>query len=80
MKYVPHEYQQFATDFIVTHETAAVFLDMGMGKSSITLTAIERLMYQAFEIQKVLVIAPLRVAKNTWPAEIRKWDHLEDLT
>ena len=46
----------------------------------ITLTAIERLMYQDFEISKVLVIAPLRVAKNTWPAEIRKWDHLEGLT
>ena len=50
MKYVPHEYQQFATDFIVTHPTAAIFLDMGMGKSSITLTAIERLMYQEFEV------------------------------
>lgn len=80
MKYVPHEYQQFATDFIVAHETAAVFLDMGMGKSSITLTAIERLMYQEFEVRKVLIIAPLRVAKNTWPAEIQKWDHLNGLT
>ena len=76
MKYVPHEYQRFATDFIVTHPTAAIFLDMGMGKSSITLTAIERLMYQEFEVRKVLIIAPLRVAKNTWPAEIQKWDHL----
>ena len=80
MKYVPHEYQRFATDFIVTHPTAAIFLDMGMGKSSITLTAIERLMYQEFEVRKVLIIAPLRVAKNTWPAEIRKWDHLNGLT
>ena len=80
MKYVPHEYQRFATDFIVTHPTAAIFLDMGMGKSSITLTAIERLMYQEFEVRKVLIIAPLRVAKNTWPAEIQKWDHLNGLT
>ena len=80
MRYVPHEYQQFATDFIVTHPTAAIFLDMGMGKSSITLTAIERLMYQEFEVRKVLIIAPLRVAKNTWPAEIQKWDHLKGLT
>ena len=80
MKYVPHEYQRFATEFIVTHPTAAIFLDMGMGKSSITLTAIERLMYQEFEVRKVLIIAPLRVAKNTWPAEIQKWDHLNGLT
>ena len=80
MKYVPHEYQRFATDFIVTHPTAAIFLDMGMGKSSITLTAIERLMYQEFEVRKVLIIAPLQVAKNTWPAEIQKWDHLNGLT
>ena len=54
MKYEPHAYQQFAADFIVAHETAAVFLDMGMGKSVITLTAIERLMYQDFEIRKPL--------------------------
>ncbi len=80
MKYEPHAYQQFAADFIVAHETAAVFLDMGMGKSVITLTAIERLMYQDFEIRKVLVIAPLRVAKSTWPDEIQKWDHLQGLT
>ncbi len=80
MQYTPHAYQRFATDFIVSHESAAIFLDMGMGKSVLTLTAIERLMYQNFEIQKVLVIAPLRVARNTWPTEIQKWDHLRGLT
>ena len=80
MKYIPHDYQAFAEDHILTHETAALFLDMGLGKTVITLTAVERLMYQTFEIRKVLVVAPLRVAKNTWPAEFRKWDHLEGLT
>lgn len=80
MKYVPHDYQLFAMEHILTHETAALFLDMGLGKTVITLTAIERLMYQSFEIRKVLVIAPLRVAMNTWPAEIQKWDHLDGLT
>ena len=52
---------------------------MGMGKSSITLTAIMDLMYDSFEVSKVLIIAPLRVAKNTWSAEIEKWDHLSGL-
>jgi SNF2 family DNA or RNA helicase len=80
MKYSPHEYQKYATEFIVKNPIAAVLLDMGMGKSVITLTAIYRLMYEMFEVQKVLVIAPLRVAKNTWAAEIEKWDHLKGLT
>lgn len=80
MKYVPHDYQTMAGEHILTHETAALFLDMGLGKTVITLTAIERLMYQSFEVRKVLVIAPLRVAKNTWPAELRKWDHLQGMT
>ena len=79
MKYVPHDYQVYATDFILNHPTAAVFLDMGLGKSVITLTAIYELCLNAFQIRKVLVIAPLRVAKNTWPAEIEKWDHLTGL-
>ncbi len=80
MKYVAHNYQAFAENHIMTHEVAALFLDMGLGKTVITLTAIERLMYQFFEIRKVLVIAPLRVANNTWPAELEKWDHLQGLT
>jgi SNF2 family DNA or RNA helicase len=79
MKYKPHEYQQYAIDFIKQHPVAAIFLDMGMGKSSITLMAIMSLMYEEFEIQKVLIIAPLRVAKNTWSAEIEKWDELKGL-
>lgn len=80
MKYVAHDYQSFAENHILTHEIAALFLDMGLGKTVITLTALERLMYQSFEIRKVLVIAPLRVAKNTWPAELKKWDHLQGMT
>ena len=80
MKYSPHEYQTFATDFILEHPIAAVLLDMGLGKSVITLTAIEELMHDRFEVSRVLVIAPLRVAMNTWPSEIRKWDHLHGIT
>ncbi|ARP49631.1 DEAD/DEAH box helicase [Ruminococcaceae bacterium CPB6] len=80
MKYSPHDYQKYAADFIVKNPISAILLDMGMGKSVITLTAIYELMYELFEVQKVLIIAPLRVAKNTWSAEIEKWDHLKGLT
>jgi len=69
-----------ATEFIETHSEAAVFLDCGLGKTVVTLTAIESLMFDRFEIGSALVIAPLRVARDTWPAEIAKWDHLADLT
>lgn len=80
MKYNPHDYQKYATDFVLEHPVAAIFLDCGMGKSVITLTAIYELLYNSFEVRKVLVIAPLRVARDTWPAEIEKWDHLNGLT
>ena len=80
MNYKPHEYQQYATDFILTHPVAAVLLEMGLGKSVITLTAIRDLCLDSFEVHRVLVIAPLRVARDTWPTEIQKWDHLKDLT
>lgn len=76
MKYRPHEYQVHAAEFIMSHPVAAVFLDMGMGKSSITLTAVAALMYERFEVSRVLVVAPLRVARHTWSGEIEKWDHL----
>ena len=72
MKYVPHDYQTYATDFILAHPEAAVLLDMGLGKSVITLSAIQELCLDAFEISRVLVIAPLRVARDTWPAELQK--------
>ena len=80
MKYSPHNYQTYATDFIVGHLEAAVFLDMGLGKSVITLTALLDLCLDRFEIAKVLVIAPLRVARDTWTAELQKWDHLKCFT
>lgn len=80
MKYSPHNYQTYAIDFIVGHPEAAVFLDMGLGKSVITLTALLDLCLDRFEIAKVLVIAPLRVARDTWTAELQKWDHLKCFT
>lgn len=69
MRYRPHDYQQYATRFILEHPIAAVFLQMGLGKSVITLTAIWELVLERFEIRRALVIAPLRVARDTWPAE-----------
>ena len=80
MEYKPHNYQSFATDFILENPVSAVFLDMGLGKSVITLSAIFDLCLDSFLVRKVLVIAPLRVARDTWPAEIQKWDHLNGLT
>ena len=80
MKYEAHDYQKYATEFILTHPIAAVLLEMGLGKSVITLTAIQELCMNRFEVNRVLVIAPLRVARDTWPAEIEKWDHLQWLT
>ena len=79
MKFIPHDYQQYAIDFIESHPTAAVLLDMGLGKTVITLTALNDLLFDRFEISRVLVIAPLRVARNTWPQEIGKWEHLKHL-
>ena len=80
MRYRPHDYQTYATRFIEEHPISALILEMGLGKSVITLTAVEHLMHDSFEVRKVLVIAPLRVAKSTWPDEIRKWDHLSSLS
>ena len=79
MKYKAHEYQEYATKFIEDNEESAVFLECGLGKSIITLTAIKNLMARG-EVSRVLVVAPLRVGKTTWPEEISKWDHLTGLT
>lgn len=79
MLYKPYEYQEYATRFIQTHEVSAIFLDCGMGKSVITLTAIKHLIAKG-KARRVLIIAPLRVAQTTWPDEIAKWDHLKGLT
>lgn len=80
MKYEPFEYQIFTKQFIVNNQAAGVFLDMGMGKTVTTLTAVEELMHDYFDVKKVLVIAPLQPARETWPTELSKWDHLSGLT
>ena len=79
MKYEPHDYQKYAIAFIESHSVSAVLLDMGLGKTSITLTAINDLLFDSFLVHKVLIIAPLRVARTTWTAEVDKWNHLQNL-
>lgn len=80
MKYKPHNYQQFATDFILNQSICCLMLDMGLGKTVITLTALWQLTLDSFDVGKVLVIAPKRVAEDTWPKELTKWEHLTGLT
>lgn len=80
MNFAPHDYQAYAIDYIETHPVAAVLLDMGLGKTVISLTAIADLLFDSFEAHRILVVAPLRVARDTWPAEIAKWEHLQHLT
>ena len=79
MKYDPYDYQKYATNFIEEKSISAVFLSMGLGKTVITLSALFDLLFDSFEVHKILVIAPLRVAKFTWPSEIEKWEHLHFL-
>ena len=79
MKFIPHDYQQYAIQFLTEHPVAALLLDMGLGKTVTTLTAINDLLFDHFEIHRVLVIAPLRVARDTWSAEVQKWEHLKHL-
>lgn len=80
MKFIPHSYQKYAIDFIENNPVAALLLDMGLGKTSITLTALNNLLFDYFEVHRILVIAPLRVARTTWSDEIEKWEHLHNLT
>ena len=80
MKYKAHDYQQYATDFIIGHPVSCLILDMGLGKTVITLTALWLLLFDYFEVRRILVIAPKRVAETTWPAEIKKWEHLYGMT
>ncbi len=79
MKFIPHEYQKYTIEYIKQNPISAILLDMGLGKTVISLTAINDLMYDSFEVHKVLIIAPLRVARFSWGAEIRKWEHLKNL-
>jgi len=79
LKFKPYDYQRRAIQHILDHPAAGLFLDMGLGKTVITLTAISELMHDRFEVGKVLIIAPLRVADSVWTAEAEKWDHLRYL-
>lgn len=78
MKFKPWNYQQYSINHIIDHKASGLFLDMGMGKTVSTLTAIDNLIFLG-EVIKVLVIAPLRVAEDTWSTEVEKWDHLKHL-
>ena len=78
MKFKPWNYQQYSINHIIDHKASGLFLDMGMGKTVSTLTAIDNLIFLG-EVNKVLVIAPLRVAEDTWSTEVDKWDHLKHL-
>lgn len=77
--YKPHEYQAYCTKRIISDSSLGLFLDMGLGKTVITLTAVNELMYSHFEVNKVLVIAPKKVAESTWSEEAKKWEHLRHL-
>ena len=79
MQYEPHPYQQAAIDFILEHPGAALWMEMGLGKTVCTLTAVERLLYDAFAVRRVLIVAPKKVAEATWQDEAAKWDHLSGL-
>jgi SNF2 family DNA or RNA helicase len=79
MRYEPHKYQSYATRFIIENPIAGLLIGMGMGKTVITLTAVKELMHDRFDIAKTLIIAPLRVAEDTWGREASKWEHLEGL-
>lgn len=79
MKYKPHKYQEYATQRILDTPFIGLLLEMGLGKTVSTLTAIDLLLNDYFEVSRVLVIAPLRVAEDTWPREVEKWDHLRHL-
>lgn len=78
MQFKPHEYQKYCIDFVVNHPQSALFLDMGLGKTAITLGAIQELLFDRLLIHKVLIVAPLRVC-DTWKEECQKWDQFNDL-
>lgn len=80
MRFVPHEYQRKAIGRLLEHDHYGLFLDMGLGKTIITLTAIEQLLYDRLEVRKVLIVAPRTVAESTWQNEAAKWDHLKQLS
>lgn len=78
MKFIPWSYQEYAINHVIDYNVTGLFLDMGMGKTVSSLTAIDNLLFLG-DTNKVLVIAPKRVAEDTWSTEVDKWDHLKDL-
>lgn len=79
MKFTPYPYQRRALEWILEHPSCGLFLEMGLGKTAITLTAVNELIYNRFEVERALVVAPLRVADTVWAEEAAKWDHLRRL-
>ena len=79
MKFEPHEYQRYCIDRIIDLKRVGLFLDMGLGKTVVSLTAIRILKYERFDAVRILVIAPKKVAEGTWTTEAKKWDHISDL-
>ena len=83
MQYNPHDYQVYAKEQVIERTELfgafGLFLSMGLGKTVIVLTAIWELLFDYFQVSRVLYIAPLRVAKDTIPLEVEKWDHLKGL-
>ena len=80
LEYKARPYQEYATQHIISHQSVGLFLDMGLGKTVATLTAINDLIYDHFKVSRALVIAPVRVARKTWPDELKKWSHLKNLS
>lgn len=78
--FVPRPYQQYAIDRVLENPCQALMMDMGLGKTAVMLTAMQELLYDRFEVGRVLVIAPLRVAGATWTDECAKWKHLKGFT
>ncbi len=73
-----HEYQRYSKDFIIEHPVTSLFLDCGLGKTITSLTAIEELLFDYFDVHRVLVVCPLRVGR-VWADEIQHWEHLSNL-
>ena len=79
MKFEPHAYQRYAIERILSDARLGLFLSMGLGKTVITLTAVNELKYRRWAVARCLVVAPKKVAEATWSKEAEKWDHLRHL-
>lgn len=79
MKFIPHSYQRYAIERIISDPAIGLFLDMGLGKTVITLTAINDLRFNRWAVSRCLVVAPKKVAEATWQREAEQWDHLKQL-